>query len=157
MVWCLQIGWIHRWDCLWMAFPSVSILLFVPVIPLDRSNFGLIFFRWGSGSIPQLGALSSLWICSLLVLLPLCWVFQLMSPVLCPGSLLLSWHLGLFSGFFQFCITHCYTPPFNFLTLCTSPPSPPTSHHVPLFFPSVPSPLPVSSSLYLPWLFCPLF
>ena len=51
--------------CLWMAFPLVSVLLFVPVFPLDRSNFGLKFWRWVGGPIPQPrvgGGLPNLWI-----------------------------------------------------------------------------------------------
>jgi hypothetical protein len=40
---------------LWMAFPSVSVLLFVPVFPSDRSNSGLKFWKWVGGPIPQLG------------------------------------------------------------------------------------------------------
>ena len=36
-VWWLYIGWIPRWDSLWMAFPSVSAPHFVLVYPLDRS------------------------------------------------------------------------------------------------------------------------
>ena len=95
------MGWIPRWGSLWMAFPSVSAPLFVPVFPLDRSNSGLKFLRWVGGPIPQLGAMPNLWIWSLQVLSPLCWVFQLMSSLLGPGRLLLSWHLGL-SG--------CYPP-----------------------------------------------
>ena len=93
------MGWIPRWGSLWMAFPSVSAPLFVPVFPLDRSNSGLKFWRWVGGPIPQLGAMPNLWIWSLQVLSPLCWVFQLMSSLLGPGSLLLSWHLGLSSGY----------------------------------------------------------
>jgi hypothetical protein len=53
-VWCLHVGWIARWDSLWVAFPSVSALLFVPVLPLDRNNSGLKFWRWVGSSIPQL-------------------------------------------------------------------------------------------------------
>ena len=134
------MGWIPRWGSLWMAFPSVSAPLFVPVFPLDRSNSGLKFWRWVGGPIPQLGAMPNLWIWSLQVLSPLCWVFQLMSSLLGPGSLLLSWHLGLSGGYPQFPIPHCYTPLFNFLTLCTSPPSPPIPDSAPLF------PLPLHSS-----------
>jgi hypothetical protein len=40
-VWCLYMGWIPRWDSLWMAFLSVSAPHFVPAFPLDRSNSGL--------------------------------------------------------------------------------------------------------------------
>jgi hypothetical protein len=54
-VWYLHARWIPRWGSLWMAFPSVSALLFVPVFPLDRNNSGLKFWRWVSGPISQLG------------------------------------------------------------------------------------------------------
>jgi hypothetical protein len=33
------MGWIPRWGSLQMAFPSVSVPLFVPVFPLDKSNW----------------------------------------------------------------------------------------------------------------------
>jgi len=122
------MGWIPRWGSLWMASPLVSVLLFVPAFPLDRSNSGLIFLRWTGGPIPQPGSMPNLWVGSLQVLSPLCWVFQLISFPLGPGSLLLSCHLGLSIGYPQFPIPHCYTPPFNFLTLYTSPLSPPTSY-----------------------------
>ena len=71
------------------------------------------------------GTMPNLWIWSQQVLPPLCGVFQLMSSLWGPGRLLLSWHLGLSGCYPQFPIPHCYTPLFNFLTLCTSPPSPP--------------------------------
>ena len=45
-VWCLQMEWIPRWGSLWMAFPSLSALLFVPAFPFDRRNSGFIFLRW---------------------------------------------------------------------------------------------------------------
>jgi hypothetical protein len=70
-----------------------------PVFPLDRSNFGLIFLRWVGGPIPQPGAVPNHWIWSLKVLSLLCWIFQLMSSPLDPGSLLLPGHLGLSSGY----------------------------------------------------------
>jgi hypothetical protein len=35
---------IYRWSSLWMALPSVSVLLFVPAFSFDRRN-GLIFLR----------------------------------------------------------------------------------------------------------------
>jgi hypothetical protein len=50
-----------------------------------------------------------------------------------PGRLLLSKHLRLSGCYPQFSISHCYTPLFNFLTLCTSPPSPPIPDSDPLF------------------------
>jgi hypothetical protein len=53
------------------------------------------------GPISQPGSLPNLWRWSLPVLPPLCGVFQLMSSPLGPGSLLLSWHLGLPSGYPQ--------------------------------------------------------
>jgi hypothetical protein len=83
-----------------------------------------------------------------------CWVFQLMSSLLGPGSLLISWHLGTSDGHPQFPIPHCYTPLFNFLNLCISPPSPPTldsdththTHtHTPLYSPLPPIFLPSPS------------
>ena len=73
------------------------------------------------------------WIWGLQVLSPLCWVFELMFSLLGPGNLLGPWHLGLPSGYSQFPFPHCYTPPFKLLTLCTSPPSTPTSELVPPF------------------------
>ena len=55
-------------------------------------------------------------------LLSLCGVFQLMSSLWGPGTLLLTLHLWLSDCYTQIPIPHCYTPLFNFLTLCTSPP-----------------------------------
>ena len=137
------MGWIPRWGSLWMVFPSVSALHFAPPpFPLDRNNSGLKCLRWIGGPIPQLGAVPIHWIWTLQVLSPLCWVFWLMSSPSGPENLLLPWHLGLSSGYPQFPIPHCYTPPFNFLTLCTDP--------APLFFPPPPFPLP------LPGPSCPL-
>jgi hypothetical protein len=54
-VWCLLVEWIPRWGSFWMAFPSVSAPLFVPVFVLDRSNSGLKFWRWVGGPISQVG------------------------------------------------------------------------------------------------------
>ena len=48
---CLQMGWIHRWGSLWMAFPSVSAPLFVPAFPFKRRNSGVIFLRWVAPSL----------------------------------------------------------------------------------------------------------
>jgi hypothetical protein len=75
------------------------------------------------GPLLQLEALPKFWIWSLQVLPPLCWAFQLISSLLSPRRLLLSWHLGLSGGYPQFLIPHCYIPLFNFLTLCISSPS----------------------------------
>jgi hypothetical protein len=38
-----------------MAFPSVSVQLFVSEFPIDRRNSGLIFLRWLDGSHPSTG------------------------------------------------------------------------------------------------------
>jgi len=73
------------------------------------------------GFIPQIGVMPNLWLWSLQVLLPLCWIFQLMSSLLDPGSLSPSWHLGISSGYTQLPIHNCYTPLFNFLTPCLFP------------------------------------
>jgi hypothetical protein len=45
-LWCVQMGLIPRWGCLWMAFPSVSVPFFVSAFPLDRNNSGLKILRW---------------------------------------------------------------------------------------------------------------
>lgn len=74
-VWWLHIRWIPRQGILWMAFPSGFALLFVSVFPLEWSNSGLKFLRWVGGPMPQLGAIANIWIWSLQVLFPLCWVF----------------------------------------------------------------------------------
>ena len=72
--------------------------------------------------------------------------FQLMSSPWGPGRLLLSWHLGLSGCYPQFPIPHCYTPLFNFLTLCTSPPSPLIPDFTPLFPSDFSKSLPPSTS-----------
>ena len=94
-------------------------------------------FEMGEWPHPSTWCNTVHWILSLQVVSPLCWVFQLMSSLLGTGALLLPWHLGLSSGYPQFSIRHCYTPPFNFLTLCTSLPSPPTPDLAPFFPPLV--------------------
>ena len=133
--------------CIWDGSPGgavprwlflQSLPHFVPVLPLDRSNSGLKFWRWVGGPIPQPGTVPNLWIWSLQVL-SLSSLLTI-SP-LGPGSLLLSWHLGLSGDYPQFPIPHCYTPLFNFPTLYTSPP----------FLPLFPSLLPFPNpSLTLP-------
>jgi hypothetical protein len=70
-VWCLHVGWIPRWGSLWMAFPSVSALLFVPEFSLDKSNSELKLWRSMGDPIPQPGAMIHFWIWSLQVLSPL--------------------------------------------------------------------------------------
>ena len=88
------------------------------------------------------------------VLPPLGGVLQLMSPPWGSGRVFISWHLELFGCYPKFPIPHCYTPLFNFLTLCTFPPSPPIPNSSPLFpFPLFSS-FQVPPTLYFPWLFC---
>ena len=116
----MQMSWIPRWGSLWIVFPLVSVPVFVPAFPIDRSHSGLIILRKVGGPIPQSGIVPYHLIWSLQFLSLLRWLFQLMPPLLAPGSFLFSWHLGLSVGYPQFPISHCYTPPFNFLTLCTS-------------------------------------
>ena len=111
--------WIPRWESLGgLSFSLCS--TFVLAFLLNKNHSGLKFLRWVDGSIPQPGAMPILWVWSLQVLSPLCSVFQLMSSLLGPENLLLPWHLGLSSSYPQFPIPHCYTPLFNFLTICTS-------------------------------------
>ena len=105
LVWCLKMGWIPRWGSLWMAISSVSDPFFVPAFPLERNHSGLKILRWVDGPFLQLWSLTMHWMWSLQVQNPLCWVFQLMSSHLGPGELLLSWHLGLSSGYSQFLAT----------------------------------------------------
>jgi hypothetical protein len=148
-VWCLQMGWIPRWESIWMAFSLVSAPLFVPAFPLGRNNSVLIFLRWVDGPIPQLSALLNLWIWSLQVLFPLCWALQLMSFTLGPESLLLSWHLRLSSG--HPTVPH---PPLLYTSIQFPDPlyfSPSSSMPVsPHFLPHSSSPSQVLLSFYLP-------
>jgi hypothetical protein len=64
--------------------------LYVMAFPLDRNNSGLNILRWVSGLIPQLETMSIYCRWSLRILFPICWVFQLKSPPVVPGSLSLS-------------------------------------------------------------------
>ena len=75
--------------CLWMAFPLVSVLLFVPVFPLDRSNSELKFWRWvGDPHLSIGGCAYLLEVVSTGFLSPLLVIFSMSH-----GSLLLTWHL----------------------------------------------------------------
>ena len=107
--------------------------------------------NWGAG-----GGLPKLWIGSLQALSPLCWVFKLMLLPLGPGNLLVSWHLGLSSGYPVFPILHCCILPINSMTLCASLMSPSTPDPVPLF-PPFPSLTLVPPLLCLLSLFCSNF
>ena len=125
-----------------MTFPSDFSLQVVSVFPLDRSNSGLKFLRRVGGPIPQSGTVPNLSIWTLRVLSPLCLVFQLRSSQLCPGSLLLSWHLGLSVGYPSSPYSHCYTSLFNFLPhLLLHMILPPFFPLPPLLFLPSPSPL----------------
>jgi hypothetical protein len=75
------------------VFPLVSAPVFVPVFPLDRSNFGIKCCRWMGGTIAQPRDMPNLWKSSLQVLYPFCWIFQLIPSPLSPRSLLISWYL----------------------------------------------------------------
>jgi hypothetical protein len=128
-VWCLHVGWIPRWGQSLESL-SVSAPQFVHVFHLGKNNSGLKFWRLMGGLIRQLvGGWSRQ------VLPHLCGVLQLMSSPWGPGKLLLSWHLGLSGCYPQFFIPNCYIPLFNFLILCTSPPSPPILDSSPSFSP----------------------
>jgi hypothetical protein len=61
---------------------------FCPFISFRQEQFGLKFLRRVGGPLSQMGAVPNLSTRSLQVLSSLCWVFQLMSPPLRPGSLL---------------------------------------------------------------------
>jgi hypothetical protein len=63
-VWCLHVEWISKWSSLWMAFPSVSVPLFVTVFSLDKSSSWLKFWRWVGGPIPHHSVMPNLWIWS---------------------------------------------------------------------------------------------
>ena len=67
-------------------------------ISFRQEQIWIKILRTVDGPICQLGTVPNLWIWSLEVLPPFCWVFQLMSSLLGPGSLLLSWNLGLSVG-----------------------------------------------------------
>jgi hypothetical protein len=139
-VWCLYMEWIPRWGNIWMAFPSVSALHFVPVFPLDGNNSGLIFLIWVGSPVSQ-GMVST----------------GSISPLLgISANVIPHWVLGAscFPSIWDFLVatlvphpSHCYRPLFNFMTLCTLPLSPPTPDSVTpfpslsLLGPSLPLPL----------------
>lgn len=116
-----------------MAFPSVSVLF--STFPVNKSNSRLIFLRWVGDPIPHPGTVPYLWISSLQVLSPLCHIFQLKFSLLSPGSLMLSWHLGLSTNYPQFPVPHCKIPLIYFLILYTSPLSPPTTNPTHYYLP----------------------
>ena len=119
----------------WMVFSSDSTLLFILCYPVDRNNSRLKILRWVGGSIPQPGAMPKLWIWSIEVLSPLWWVFQLMSSLLGPGSLLLSWYQRILDSYL-------------------SSPSPITIHFCSSFWPSAYFPCLLHTGIWIPFLRC---
>jgi hypothetical protein len=122
--------------CIWdgspgwtVSFSGCSILC--PCIFFKQEQFWFKIFEMGGWLLSSTRAVANLWISSLQLLSPLCWIFQLISSLLGPGSLLLSRHLGFFGGCPQFPIPHFYIPLFIFLTLCTSLLSNPTPDPAP--------------------------
>jgi hypothetical protein len=95
------------------------------------------------GFILQPGSIPIYWIWFLHILLPLCCVFWLISSLFSPRNLLGPCHLAPSRGYPPFHIRHWYTPPFKFLTLCSSPLSPSASDPGSLFL--YPSTLPPRS------------
>ena len=141
--WCLKMGWIPRWGSLWMAISSVSDPFFVPAFPLERNHSGLKILMGGwplSSTVVLAYALDMVSTGSVPPLL------GISANVITLGS----WGTLAFlaSGTFQWIqpvpgyTPRCYTPPFNFLTLSTSPLSPPT--------PNSPLPTHLPPSLYFP-------
>ena len=141
---------------------SPDVLLFslcstlFPCISFIQEKFLVKILRRVDGSVVQPGAVPILWIMSLQLLSPLCWVFQLMSSPLGPESLLLSWNqfpiptaTHLLSISWPSLLSHL--SPFNF-----SPLSPFTPVPVPLF-PPPHSPSQIPLPLYLLWQFCSHF
>ena len=76
-----------------MAFPTVSVPIFVHVFLLDRNNSELKILRWVGDPIPQLRPMSIYWRLSLQVLSTGCLGFWLMSFPLGPTNLSHHWHL----------------------------------------------------------------
>ena len=63
---------------------------------------------------------------------------------------------GTFDGYLQFPTPHCYTALFNFLTLCTSPASPPIPDYASFFsLPTSVSPKSLPFSTYLDYIVPP--
>jgi hypothetical protein len=40
-IWCLRTSWITLWSSLWMTFPYLCFIIFVPQFPLDRNSSAL--------------------------------------------------------------------------------------------------------------------
>jgi hypothetical protein len=113
-----------RWDCPWMACPSVSVPLLVPVFPLDRSNSGLKFCeRWVAPALNMRLFLTSgygLYRFSP----PLGWVFQLMLSLL--GLKSQNKSLSIWNSLFV-CLLVCFYIQTSLLfSQSPSPPSPST-------------------------------
>ena len=118
-----------------MALPSIS----VPLCSFEQDHFWIKNLRWVVSPIPWLSAKGGLY----RIYLPLLWKFWLESSLLGPQSLSFSWCLGPSRGYSYFLSPSCYIFLFDFLTLCTSLPSPPVPDTFPLFRPpllSLPGP-----------------
>jgi hypothetical protein len=86
-----------RWSLGGLPFSLCSIF-FWSVFPLDRNISVLKFLSCMDGPIPYLRAMPNYWRCSLQVLSPLYWIFQVMSSTLGPGSFSHPRHLRICSG-----------------------------------------------------------
>jgi hypothetical protein len=123
-----------------------------PCISFKQGQFCVNIFEMGGWSHPSTrGAMPNHWIWSLQVFSPFLGISDTVIPT-GPGSFLLSWHLGLSNGYSQFPTLYCYTPLFNFLTLCTSLPPRVSSHTWLCSLLPSPPPSQVPPSLYFLWL-----
>jgi hypothetical protein len=138
---CLHVGWISRWGSLYSTLCSC--------ISFRQEQFWAKLLEMGGWPHPSTEGLCLTFGYGLP---PLFGVFQKVSSPWGPERLLLFWHLGLSGCYPQFLIPHCYTPLFNFLTLCTSPPSLPIPDSAPFPFPLLSSSQ-VPPTLYLIILF----
>jgi hypothetical protein len=118
--------------CIWDGSPGETVLewpfhrcsTLCPCISFREEQFWVKSFEMSMWPHPSTGGMPNLWIWSLQVLAPLCWVFQLMSSLFSPEDPFAFLDSGTFWWLTQFPIPHCYTL-FKFLTLCLSFQSPP--------------------------------
>ena len=71
-VWCLYMGWIPRWDSLWMAFPSVTAPYFVFVFPQVSILFPLLR-RTEASTLWSSFFLSFMWFVNCILSIPSFW------------------------------------------------------------------------------------
>jgi hypothetical protein len=106
MSWVAACSVDPKWDVSGWPFLH-SLLHFCPCISFRQEHFW-VKIKKGRYPIPQPWAMPNLWMWSLEVFSPLCWVFQLMTPPLDPRYLLISWkqeHSGCYT---QNSISQCY-------------------------------------------------